>query len=114
MKDDFYVSRRVENSSEELQNFLSFFSVIGYGLTDTGRSVLTGVLVIALGIAVFGLIGNGTTAKKKSFNTLQQQREKLVRRLFCKFNQSSAQCYDGKQKKHGFVQKKRRSRKIKH
>ncbi len=67
---------------------ICLIAVIGYGMTNTGRTVLTGILIGTLGLAAVGLVG-GVSAQRRDYgvnpvNTLQYR---------CRVNPSLPECF---------------------
>ena len=80
------------------------FSVIGYGMTDTGKTVLSGILIGTLALTALGFIGApGRSARKRQF-TLQKRRRQFIDD--CQINPHLPHCVDSIEK--GRVLQKRR------
>ena len=73
---------------------LSSVSVIGYGLTNTGYTVLAGVLVAVLGLSFVTASGNSPFRKSL---TLQERRQQFIEH--CKIRPELPECVQKIQKR---------------
>ena len=76
------------------KSLLSFLSVIGYGLTNTGYTVLAGMLVAVLGLTFVSQSGNAPFRRSQ---TLQERRQQFIEH--CQIHPELPECVQKIQKR---------------
>ena len=80
-------------------------SVIGYGLTDTGKTVLSAVLIGTLGL-VFFASGNSPIRARRRQLQLQEKRRQFIED--CRIYPDLPECVDSLHRGQRIIQKRRK------
>merc|ERR1739844_113497 len=81
--------------------------IIGYGLTDTGKTVLSGILIATLGLAWYSAGGNSPFKSRRRQFSLQKRRQQASEN--CHTEPDLPECVDALSKGR-FIQKRRKFR----
>ena len=90
-----------------VSKLLLIITVIGYGLTDTGKTVLSGILIATLGLAWYSAGGNSPFKSRRRQFSLQKRRQQFLEN--CHIYPDLPECVDALSKGR-FIQKRRKFR----